>query len=122
MNISTQPPSLKLIKFLHLIMIVLCLLASIALYTAPSVTVKLLISLLLIAYTFMLVTNSAPVRALFKLTNDQSNSCPIKINRITSTCAIGSTPLHLTNPKQIRRTATPLTTLVWFGNEMITSR
>lgn len=57
----------RFIKCLHFIMIALCVLATFVLYNNPSTGIKLLISILLIVYTFTIICNSRAVKLIFKI-------------------------------------------------------
>lgn len=57
----------RLAKWLHIIMISLCILATLVLFNSPSTGVKLTISFFLIAYTLTIVINAKTIKLIFKL-------------------------------------------------------
>lgn len=67
MNSREGRGKMRLMRMLHVLMISLSFLASIALYMVPSVTTKLVISILLIAYTITIIMKSESIRNIFKI-------------------------------------------------------
>jgi len=59
----------KLARALHILMIALCLVASIALYLVDNYTYKVVISLIMIAYTIFLLINSHIIRLILNIHN-----------------------------------------------------
>ena len=63
---TSQADSNKLLRKMHIIMIVLCLLATLLLISIPSTVSKILISLIIIAYTVVIFMRPRVVRSLFQ--------------------------------------------------------
>lgn len=64
---GSYTPKDQVFKYLHLIMIGLCVLATVVLYNNPSTAVKIIISILLIVYTLTILLNSRTIKLIFKI-------------------------------------------------------
>lgn len=69
MTNKTDPcsPYWPIARFLHLIMIALCVVASFAIYIIDSLLCKILLAILLLAYAYFLLKNSQIAALLFRI-------------------------------------------------------
>jgi NhaP-type Na+/H+ and K+/H+ antiporter len=64
---TTKTDSIKFLKGMHIVMIVLCLFATLALFSNPSTLSKILLSLIILAYTVAIFINPRAIRSLFQV-------------------------------------------------------
>ena len=72
-----RKPKSEVVRALHISMIILCLLASVALFFLDSVFNRAIISTMMIAYAIFLLKNSHILLLIFKLPSNESNLFPI---------------------------------------------
>ena len=63
-----------LLKRMHLIMIGLCLLATLILFSNPSTVSKIIISVIILAYTVTIFLNPRAIRSLFQIKSQTSKN------------------------------------------------
>jgi hypothetical protein len=61
-------------KVLHIIMLSLSVIGTISLFIIPSVTTKIIIGIILLAYTFTLLSKYSNIKNILKISSSSSNS------------------------------------------------
>lgn len=90
-KLNLSSPYAKITRNLHLFMLILCAIASIALYIVQSWLSKAILTLILIAYAAFLIRNSQIFTLLFRITGTQGIPLIIKLVAITLKFANGAT-------------------------------
>ena len=72
-----RKPKAEVVRALHIAMIILCTLASVAIFFLESIFNRVIISAMMIAYAIFLLKNSHILRLIFQLPSNESSLLPI---------------------------------------------
>jgi len=99
--VGNRRPKNEVVRALHISMVILCLMASVALFFLDSIFNRVIISVLLIAYAIFLLKNTHILLLIFKLSLNECNLFPTQQPQIIPKFICG-TPRN----QQMKRTKT----------------
>ena len=85
-----RKPKSEVVRALHIAMIILCTLASVAIFFLESVFNRVIISAMMIAYALFLLKNSHILQLIFQLPSNESRLFPIQPPQTLRKCTCGT--------------------------------